>query len=86
MKRNEIKTQIEEVEMELADLYSMSEEAACFRYNVDNKQEAIDLIGDELTELYKKERELLKEDEEPSMWVTPGFRDEVEFSKWKGVR
>lgn len=86
MKRNELKTQIEEVEMELADLYSMSEEAACFRYNVDYKQEAIDMVNDELTELYKKEKELLKEDVEPSMWVTPGFRDEVEFSKWKGVR
>ena len=86
MKRNEIKTQIEEVEMELADLYSMSEEAACFRYNVDDKQEAIDVVNEELTELYKKERELQEEDEDPSMWVNPGFRDEVEFSKWKGVR
>ena len=29
----EIRTKIEEVEMELADLYWMSEDAACFRYN-----------------------------------------------------
>lgn len=86
MKRNEIKTQIEEVEMELADLYSMSEEAACFRYNVDEKSEAIIAIHEELTELYKKEKELQEEDDAQSNWITPGFTSEIDFGNWKGVR
>lgn len=40
--------QIEEWEDDLADLYTMSEEAACFRFNVDSKDEAIELINLEL--------------------------------------
>ena len=53
MKRSE-ELQIEELENELADLYTMSEEAARFRYNVDYKQEAIDSLTWELDQLYAK--------------------------------
>lgn len=42
------------LEDELADLYAMSEEAACFRYGVNCKQEAIDILDEELQLLYMK--------------------------------
>lgn len=86
MERNELKIKIEEVELELADLYSMSEEAACFRYNVDEKSEAIIAIHEELTELYKRLDKLQEEEVDPSIWVTPGFTSEIDFANWKGVR
>lgn len=41
------------IETELADLYAMSEEAARFRYNTDSKQEAIDILDEELKNTYK---------------------------------
>jgi hypothetical protein len=75
----ETRTKIEEVEMELADLYYMSEEAACFRYNVDAKQEAIEMLNEELMQLYMKLRE--KENEEYSGWVDPAFRTTADFDR-----
>ena len=71
--------------MELADLYSMSEEAACFRYNVDNKVEAVCILHEELQSLYK-EMDELQEAEDAENWDMPGFRNEVDYCNWKGVR
>ena len=36
-----LRIQLKEAETELEDLYLMSEEAACFRYLTDTKEEAI---------------------------------------------
>lgn len=81
----EISTKIEELECELADLYSMSEEAACSRYNVDYKEEAIDIIKDKLEEAYKAyegtERE--EEAEEYDGWPDPAFRSVAEFDRMR---
>lgn len=76
---SETKTKIEEIEMELADLYYMSEDAACFRYNVDTKQEAIEMLNEELMQLNVLLRE--KEDEEYSGWVDPAFRTTADFDR-----
>lgn len=65
--------------MELADLYYMSEDAACFRYNVDTKQEAIEMLNEELMQLNVLLRE--KEDEEYSGWVDPAFRTTADFDR-----
>lgn len=75
MEREELKWIIEELEYELADLYSMSEEAACFRYNVDYKEEAIDILKDELEEAYKA-LEKVEQDEAEVVWgyCDPAFR------------
>lgn len=86
MKRSEeLRTQIEELENELADLYSMSEEAACFRYNVDYKEEAIDILKDELEEAYKNldkaERE--EEAEEYVGWCDPAFPTMADFYRMR---
>lgn len=81
----EAKTKIEEVEMELADLYSMSEEAACFRYNVDYKEEAIDILKDELEDLYKvlAEKEAEAEAEAYRGWADPAFASIAEFDRMR---
>lgn len=75
MGREELRWLIEELENELADLYSMSEEAACFRYNVDYKEEAIDILKDELEEAYKA-LEKAEQDEAEVVWgyCDPAFR------------
>ena len=84
MKRDETKIKIEEVEMELADLYSMSEEAACFRYNTDTKQEAIDIVNEELTGLYNQMKEIEEaEAEDMRGWADPAFRNVAEFYRMR---
>lgn len=85
MKRNETKLKIEELENELADLYSMSEEAACFRYNVDYKDEAIDILKDELKEAYKALDEAEREEEAEGYdgWLDPAFRTMADFDRMR---
>ena len=82
MKRSEeLRTQIEELENELADLYSMSEEDACSRFNVDSKAEAIELINMELQDTYRSldEAEREEEAEEYAGWCDPAFRTAADF-------
>lgn len=86
MKRSEeLRTQIEELENELADLYSMSEEAACFRYNVDYKEEAIDILKDELEEAYKALDKAEREEEAEVVWgwCDPAFRTLADFDRMR---
>lgn len=81
----ETRTKIEEVEMELADLYSMSEEAACFRYNVDYKEEAINILNAELADLYKvlAEKEAEAEAEAYLGWADPAFQSIADFYRMR---
>lgn len=83
MKRNETKLKIEEVEMELADLYSMSEEAACFRYNTYTKQEAIEALNDELTTLYAEMKNMEESGELNWGGVDPAFASIAEFDRMR---
>lgn len=71
--------------MEIADLYSMSEEAACFRYNTDNKEEAINILNAELADLYKvlAEKEEEARAEEYRGWADPAFRSVADFDKMR---
>lgn len=41
-----LRKELAEVNAELDDLHTMSEEAACFRYNVSSKESAIELVRD----------------------------------------
>ena len=82
MKRNETRLKIEEVEMELADLYSMSEEAVCFRYNTDTKQEAIEALNDELTTLYE-EMKNMESGELNWGGVDPAFGTMADFDRMR---
>lgn len=81
----ETRIKIEEVEMELADLYSMSEEAACFRYNTDSKEEAINILNAELADLYKvlADKEAEAEAEEYRGWADPAFPSMADFERMR---
>lgn len=46
-----------EAQAELDDLYQMSEEAACFRYNTDTKQEAITVVLEWIEDLIEQTEE-----------------------------
>lgn len=81
----ELENKVAMLENELADLYTMSEEAACFRYNVDYKQEAIDILADDLNEAYKalEEAEQAEEAKEYAGWVDPAFRSLADFYRMR---
>lgn len=85
MKSEELRTQIEEWEGDLADLYTMSEEAACFRFNVDSKDEAIEIITMELNDAYKalEEAEREEEAEEYAGWCDPAFPTMADFYRMR---
>ena len=86
MKRSEeLRNQIEEWEGDLVDLCTMSEEAACDRFNVDSKYEAIELINMELQDAYKAldEAECEEEAEEYAGWCDPAFRTMADFYRMR---
>ncbi|MBO7307911.1 MAG: hypothetical protein J6U59_07780 [Alistipes sp.] len=86
MKRSEeLQMQIEELENELEDLGTMSEEDACDRFNVDSKNEAIEFINMELQDAYKAldEAEREEEAEEYAGWCDPAFRTMADFYRMR---
>lgn len=86
MKKSEEKqAQIEELESELEDLYTMSEEAACFRYHVDCKEDAINILKGELEEAYKAFDEAEREEEAEGYagWCDPAFRTMADFDRMR---
>lgn len=85
MKRSEeLRNQIEEWEDDLADLYTMSEEDACSRFNVDSKYEAIELINSELQSAYKA-LDKAEWDEAEVTWgyCDPAFRSIGDFDRMR---
>jgi hypothetical protein len=84
MKTDILQDKATALENELADLYAMSEEAACFRYNVDEKQEAIDILDDELRITYRQIDEAAQEERELN-WggVDPAFASMAEFDRMR---
>jgi hypothetical protein len=81
----ELRTQIEEWEGDLADLYTMSEEAACFRFNVDSKDEAIEIITMELEDAYKALENAEREEEAEGYagWCDPAFPTMGDFDRMR---
>jgi LytS/YehU family sensor histidine kinase len=80
-----LQIEVQNLENELADLYAMSEEAACFRYNVDEKQEAIVSLHEEIKDLYEK-IEIAEYEEEVEVsvsWVDPAFRSLADFDRMR---
>lgn len=85
MKRSEeLRNKIEEWEGDLADLYTMSEEDACDRFNVDSKYEAIEIINMELQDAYKALDEA-EWDEAEVVWgyCDPAFRSMADFDRMR---
>ena len=74
-----------DLEIELSDLYAMSEERACDYYNVDYKDEAIALINEDLVEVYEaiEKAEEMARAEEYKGWVDPAFRAQADFDRMR---
>lgn len=79
-----LRTDLSEAEAELNDIYTMSEEAACFRYLCDTKNEAIHILEESIEEITHK-IELLEEqnNEEYKNWCDPAFRSEADFYRMR---
>ena len=81
----DLQMEAQSLENELADLYSMSEEAACFRYNTDSKSEAINILNEDLEELYNV-IEIAEYEEECKVyagWADPAFRSIGDFYRMR---
>lgn len=75
-----------ELEAEIEDVYTMSEEAACFRYNVDSKEEIIQMLKEEeksLIEQIEYEEEELVRKNTPYMTIDPAFLTMADFEKMR---
>lgn len=65
------------IDAELADLYTMSEEAACDLYEVCDKEEAIQMLQQRLQAI-DDEIEIIERGDTIG-WADPAFRDEAAF-------
>lgn len=85
MKTNILRDKATALENEIADLYAMSEEAACFRFNVDSKDEAIEIITMELQDAYKALENAERDEEarEYAGWCDPAFRTMADFDRMR---
>lgn len=82
--RSQLERQLRELNTELEDVYTMSEEAACFRYNVTYKEEVIILINEEIEAVAAQLDEL--DDEGVSYykgWCDPAFRTLADFDRMR---
>lgn len=76
--------QIEELENELEDLCTMSEEDACFRHNTDSKEEAIEILTKYLEDLYHEyDMPEFEEEVEVDDGVDPAFDSLEEFYRMR---
>jgi hypothetical protein len=82
--RSQLERQLRELNTELEDVYTMSEEAACFRYNVTYKEEVIILINEEIEAVAAQLDELDNEDASYYKgWCDPAFRTMGDFDKMR---
>lgn len=84
MKTDILRDKATALENELADLYAMSEEAACFRFNVDSKDEAIEIITMELQDAYKALENAEWEEAEVAWgYCDPAFPTMADFNRMR---
>lgn len=69
-----LRRKLKELNAELDDLYTMSEQAACECYEVDTKEEAISILIDEIQST-SKDLEHTEEEAKPIGWggIDPAF-------------
>lgn len=77
----ELNKKYREVDAELADLYTMSEEAACDLYKVCDKEEAIHLLQQRLQAI-DDEIEIIERGDTIG-WADPAFRTEGDFDRMR---
>lgn len=83
----ELCNELSNLQAELDDLYTMSEEAACFRYNVDCKEDIIIGFQETIDDIIRQIEEAEEEEalsKATSLWGDPAFRSERDFWKYKG--
>lgn len=76
MRTYQTKQQIDELNTELESIRSMSEQEACEAWNVDAKQDIIDIIEEEISAL---EGDLEDAERESGDYVHPDYVTDVEF-------
>lgn len=82
----QLRRELAQLQAELEDIYTMSEEASCFRYNVDDKNEVIMILRDQEQMLiaqieYEEEEEVRKNG--PYIGVDPAFRSMADFDRMR---
>lgn len=81
-----LRRELKELNAELDDLYTMSEEAACECYEVDSKEEAISLILDEI-ESTTKGLEYAELEALPTLagwgYLDPAFNSMADFDRMR---
>lgn len=75
MRTSEIKNQIDQLNAELESIRSMSEQEACLAWNVDAKQDIIDVIEDEISAL----EDDFEDAERECDYVHPDYVTDEEF-------
>lgn len=84
MRLNNLRRDLREAELELSDIYAMSEEAACFRYNVNNKDEAIEILEEVIQSLQAEIAEAEElQNTEYAGWCDPAFRSIDDFYRMR---
>ena len=88
MSTDYLRNSLAELEAELDDAYTMSEEAACFRYNVDTKNEAIEILKERINEAHieldEAKEKLLDPDAEHEIgMLDPAFRTLGDFYRMR---
>lgn len=74
---------IKTAEQELDDLYTMSEEAACFHLNTDSKEEAIEILSEHLASLYDEYDKPEFEEEVECEWIDSELHALEEFYRMR---
>lgn len=82
MKLLNLRIQLREAETELEDLYLMSEEAACFRYLTDTKEEAITMVIEWIEDLVQQIEDAEAKNA-PLMTIDPAFSSMAEFDRMR---
>jgi hypothetical protein len=83
MNANELFEAIQTTEQELEDLYTMSEEAACFRHNTDSKEEAISILTEYHEDLYHEYDKPEFEEEVECEWIDSELHALEEFYRMR---
>lgn len=81
MTRREMERQLNILEAQLMDVHSKSERMVCAEYNVDHKQEAIDILKDEIKMLEAQIDYYDNDDDTTPNWggVDPAFSSLREY-------
>lgn len=78
MIRRDIERQLNILEAQLMDVYSMSERKVREEHNVDSKEEAIEIIQDEI-KMLEAQIDYCDDDDDLAGWCDPAFRTAADF-------